>query len=92
MPKICPRPLPDGRNLEARENMLLGSMLAGLGLANAGVTAVHALSYPLGAMYGVPHGLANAILLPHVMNFNAIGNPHKFAHDGRIDGGKTLMT
>ena len=47
--------------------MLLASLLAGLGLANAGVTAVHALSYPLGALYGIPHGLANAVLLPHVM-------------------------
>lgn len=69
----------DGRNIEARENMMLGSLLAGLGLANAGVTAVHALSYPLGAVYGIPHGLANAILLPHVMNFNCVGNPDKFA-------------
>jgi alcohol dehydrogenase len=69
----------DGRNMEARENMLRASLFAGMGLANAGVTAVHALSYPLGAVYGVPHGLANAMLLPYVMNFNCLGSPDKFA-------------
>jgi len=68
----------DGNNIEAREAMLLGSLYAGLGLANAGVTAVHSLSYPLGGRYGVPHGLANTILLPHVMVFNIPGAPQKF--------------
>ncbi|MFH1137783.1 MAG: iron-containing alcohol dehydrogenase [Pseudomonadota bacterium] len=76
----------DGRNLEARDNMLRGSLLAGLGLANAGVTAVHALSYPLGALFNIPHGLANAILLPHVMSFNAMGNPDKFAQVAELMG------
>ena len=46
----------NGGDLEARGQMLLGSLYAGLGLANAGVTAVHSLSYPLGGMYGIPHG------------------------------------
>lgn len=69
----------DGSNLEARENMLLGSLYAGLGLANAGVTAVHSLSYPLGGMYGVPHGLANTVLLPAVMMYNLPGALEKFA-------------
>ncbi|MBN1380566.1 MAG: iron-containing alcohol dehydrogenase [Deltaproteobacteria bacterium] len=69
----------DGSNLEARENMLLGSLFAGLGLANAGVTAVHSLSYPLGGMYGVPHGLANTVLLPAVMMYNLPGALEKFA-------------
>jgi alcohol dehydrogenase len=76
----------DGRNIEAREKMLLGSLLAGLGLANAGVTAVHALSYPLGAVYGIPHGLANAMLLPHVMNFNCLGHPQKFIEVAELLG------
>ncbi|MEW6265674.1 MAG: iron-containing alcohol dehydrogenase [Thermodesulfobacteriota bacterium] len=74
-----PLAVTNGRNLKARENMALGSLLAGLGLANAGVTAVHALSYPLGAIYGIPHGLANAVLLPHVLNFNWPADPDKFA-------------
>jgi alcohol dehydrogenase len=68
----------DGSNLEAREKMLLGSLYAGLGLANAGVGAVHSLSYPLGGKYGVSHGLANTIMLPHVMAFNLQGALEKF--------------
>ena len=50
----------DGRNLEARTNMLLGSLLAGKALAIAGVGLVHAMAYPLGVMFGIPHGQANA--------------------------------
>jgi len=69
----------DGANLEAREQMLLGSLYAGLGLANAGVGAVHSLSYPLGGKYGVSHGLANTIMLPYVMSFNLPGALEKFA-------------
>ena len=69
----------DGSNLAARENMLLGSLYAGLGLANAGVTAVHSLSYPLGGRYGIGHGLANTVLLPAVMAYNLPGALEKFA-------------
>jgi len=54
----------NGRNLEARESMLLGSLYAGLGLANAGVGAAHSLSYPLGGKYGIAHGVANTLMLP----------------------------
>jgi len=68
----------DGTNIAAREKMLLGSLYAGLGLANAGVTAVHSLSYPLGGKFGIPHGLANTVLLPHVMNYNLPGAQEKF--------------
>ncbi|MEM7547290.1 MAG: iron-containing alcohol dehydrogenase [Pseudomonadota bacterium] len=59
---------PDDR--EAREAMLLGSMLAGMAFANAPVAAVHALAYPLGGHFHVPHGLSNALVLPHVLDFN----------------------
>ncbi|MFO7569475.1 MAG: iron-containing alcohol dehydrogenase [Smithellaceae bacterium] len=69
----------DGQNIAARERMLLGSLYAGIGLANAGVTAVHSLSYPLGGKYGVGHGLANTIMLPPVMAFNLPGALEKFA-------------
>ena len=69
----------DGSNLAARAQMLLGSLYAGLGLANAGVTAVHSLSYPLGGKYGIPHGLANTILLAPVMAFNVPAALEKFA-------------
>ena len=50
--------------------MLLGSLFGGLALADAGVGAAHALAYPLGGNYRIPHGLANAVLIPHVMEFN----------------------
>ena len=76
----------NGGDLEARGQMLLGSLYAGLGLANAGVTAVHSLSYPLGGMYGIPHGLANTILLPAVMNFNLPGALEKFAVIAEVMG------
>ena len=69
----------DGKNIVARERMLLGSLYAGIGLANAGVTAVHSLSYPLGGKFGVGHGLANTILLAPVMAFNLPGALEKFA-------------
>jgi alcohol dehydrogenase len=68
----------DGKNIVARERMLLGSLYAGIGLANAGVTAVHSLSYPLGGKYGVGHGLANTMLLPAVMAFNLPASLEKF--------------
>ncbi|GJE13029.1 iron-containing alcohol dehydrogenase [Methylobacterium longum] len=60
----------DGKNLEARSGMLLGSMLAGMAFANAPVAAVHALAYPVGALFHVPHGLSNALVLMGVMRFN----------------------
>jgi len=60
----------EGSNLEAREAMLLGAMLAGQAFANAPVAAVHALAYPLGGNYHIPHGLSNALVLPHVLRFN----------------------
>jgi alcohol dehydrogenase class IV len=61
----------DGSNLEARSNMLLGALYAGQAFANAPVAAVHALAYPLGGHYHIPHGLSNSLVLPHVMRFNA---------------------
>lgn len=61
----------NGTNREARHNMLLGSMLAGMAFANAPVAAVHALAYPVGARFHVPHGLSNSLVLPQVIQFNA---------------------
>ena len=60
-----------GSDRPAREGMLLGSMLAGMAFANAPVAAVHALAYPIGGLFHVPHGLSNAMVLPHVVRFNA---------------------
>ncbi len=61
----------DGSNIEARGAMLLGSMLAGQAFANSPVAAVHALAYPIGGTFHIPHGLSNALVLPHVLRFNA---------------------
>lgn len=63
--------LQDGSNLEARQNMLLGSMLAGQAFANAPVGAVHALAYPLGGHFHLSHGHTNALVLVEVLKFNA---------------------
>ena len=60
----------DGHNLEARQAMLFGAMLAGQAFANAPVAAVHALAYPLGGHYHISHGLSNSLVLPHVLHFN----------------------
>jgi alcohol dehydrogenase class IV len=61
----------DGSNRAAREAMLLGAMLAGQAFANSPVAAVHALAYPLGGHYHIPHGLSNALMLGPVLRFNA---------------------
>ncbi len=74
----------DRRN--ARYDMSIASLYAGISLANAGVGAVHALAYPLGGQFNVPHGIANGILLPHVMEFNAPGDVCKFAEVARLLG------
>ena len=66
-------------DLEARTGMLLGSMLAGQAFANSPVAAVHALAYPIGGHYKVPHGLSNALVLPHVLRFNAQVAPEPYA-------------
>ena len=61
----------EGNNKQARANMLLGSMMAGQAFANSPVAAVHALAYPVGSLFHVPHGLSNALVLQNVMRFNA---------------------
>ena len=60
----------DGGDIEAREHMLIGSMLAGQAFSNAPCAAVHALAYPLGGFFHVPHGLSNALVLTEVMKYN----------------------
>jgi alcohol dehydrogenase class IV len=83
----------DGTDRNAREAMLLGSMLAGQAFANSPVAAVHALAYPLGGHFHIPHGLSNALILPHVLDFNltvshvsyAAIAPHVFLNLGAIE-------
>jgi len=73
------RVLDDGDDLEARQNMLVGSMLAGQAFANAPVGAVHALAYPLGGHFHLSHGHSNAIVLTEVLKFNAPATKQKYA-------------
>jgi len=68
-----------GKDIEARYNMTLASLYGGLCLGAVNTAAVHALAYPLGGTYDVPHGIANALLLPYVMEFNLPSNPKKYA-------------
>jgi alcohol dehydrogenase class IV len=75
-----------GNNLKAREDMAMGSLLAGISLGNAGVGAVHALAYPLGGKFKVPHGVANSLLLPYVMKYNVVANIPKFAEVAKAMG------
>ena len=79
----------NGGNLEARAAMLMGSLLGGKALATAGVGLVHAMAYPMGGMFGVPHGLANAVLLPYVVQYNLPGNYEKFALLAEVLGQNT---
>lgn len=74
----------NGNNLAVRQAMLLGSMLAGQAFANAPVAAVHALAYPIGGIFHVPHGLSNALVLPHVLRFNAPHAADLYAELARI--------
>ncbi len=69
----------NGADTEARQAMLYGACLAGQAFANAPVAAVHALAYPLGGHYHIPHGLSNSLVLPQVLEFNAAAAAHLYA-------------
>lgn len=69
----------NGSDLTARENMAYGSLLAGMAFNNGNLGYVHAMAHQLGGLYDMPHGIANAVLLPHVCRYNLIANPQKFA-------------
>lgn len=83
----------NGKLVEHRANMLYGSFLAGAGLANAGVTAVHSISYPLGGVFGVAHGTGNGLLLPYVLEFDmpeAAGKIARIAGYTGVAGGSDI--
>lgn len=80
----------DGSNVEARQAMLLGACLAGQAFANAPVAAVHALAYPLGGHYHIPHGLSNSLVLPYVMRFNAVEAKGLYAELAPVIMGTTV--
>ena len=70
-----PQAVANGKDAETRGKMALGSLLSAMAFSNSGLGAVHGLAHPIGARFGVPHGLACAILLPHVIGFNQISRP-----------------
>jgi alcohol dehydrogenase class IV len=69
----------DGNHIEAREKVAMGSLLGGFCLGPVNTAGVHALSYPLGSMFHLAHGLSNALLLPYVMQFNIPAATHRYA-------------
>ena len=73
----------NGSNLQARQAMLLGAFFAGQAFSNSPVAAVHALAYPIGGIFHVPHGLSNSLVLPHVLRFNM---PEAVDHYAEIAG------
>ena len=87
----------NGKDIEARSGMMLGSLHAGLAFSNASLGAVHAMAHALGGFYDLPHGLCNAILLPHVIeyNFSAANDEYqqicKFFSPDCLDGKDTLI-
>ncbi|HZK66288.1 MAG TPA: iron-containing alcohol dehydrogenase, partial [Chloroflexota bacterium] len=80
------RPAVANANVEAMSHMVLASTIAGMGFANTKVTIVHSMSHPISGFHGVPHGVANAVLLPYVMEFNLIGNAERFGDVARAMG------
>lgn len=76
----------DGADAEARRNVALGSVYGGLGLGPVNTAAVHAIAYPLGSGYHIPHGVSNALLLPHVLDYNLPFGVERYAEIARAIG------
>ncbi len=73
---------------QGREDMALGQYVAGMGFSNVGLGIVHSMAHPLGALYDTPHGIANAIILPTVMEYNAEATGEKYREIARVMGVK----
>lgn len=80
IPKYLPRAVANGKDQEAREKMAYAQSLAGMAFNNAGLGYVHAIAHQMGGFYDFPHGVCNAILLPHVCRFNLIARTERFAN------------
>ena len=76
--KYLPEVMKNPGNVDARGYLLIASTMAGMSFINAFTGGVHATAHALGALYGIPHGLANSIMLPHVMTFNLEEKPERF--------------
>lgn len=84
--KYLKRACDDGADIEARTQVALGSMYGGMCLGPVNTAAVHALSYPLGVEYHIPHGLSNALLLPYVMEYNIEEDASKYERIAEVLG------
>ncbi|RVT78529.1 iron-containing alcohol dehydrogenase [Flavobacterium sufflavum] len=84
--KYLKRACDDGADIEARSQVALGSMYGGMCLGPVNTAAVHALSYPLGVEYHIPHGLSNALLLPYVMEFNIEADASRYERIAEVLG------
>ena len=73
-----PKAVANGNYMKARDKMAYAQYLAGIAFNNASLGYVHAMAHQLGGLYNLPHGVCNAVLLPHVMRFNLIGNMTRF--------------
>lgn len=81
-----PAAVENGADTEAREGMAVAQYIAGMGFSNVGLGLVHGMAHPLGAFYDIPHGVANALLLPCVMQYNMESSPAKFGDVARAMG------
>ena len=79
IPEFLPRAYVNGADIEAREQMVYAQFLGGMAFNNAGLGYVHAIAHQMGGFYNLPHGVCNAILLPHVSRFNLVGREERFA-------------
>lgn len=82
----------DGSDMEARSQVALGSLYGGMCLGPVNTAAVHALSYPLGVEYHIPHGLSNALLLPYVMEYNIEADASKYEKIAEVLGAEKKST
>ncbi|GHV01045.1 lactaldehyde reductase [Clostridia bacterium] len=76
----------DGKDMRAREQMALAQYVAGMAFSNVGLGCVHSMAHPLGGRFDIPHGVANALLLPLVMEFNMTGSEEKYREIARAMG------
>ncbi|MFC3782744.1 iron-containing alcohol dehydrogenase [Bacillus chungangensis] len=79
IPEYLPRAFANGQDIEAREKMVYAQFLAGMAFNNASLGYVHAISHQMGGFYNLPHGVCNALLLPHVCRYNLVGSEDRFA-------------
>jgi lactaldehyde reductase len=88
--KNLPKAVSEPANIEARDGMATAQYIAGMGFSNVGLGIVHSMAHQLGAVYDTPHGVANALLLPYVMEYNAQATGEKFKDIARQMGVKNV--